>query len=308
MKTLLSSGQFGGLMSIFRFFYFKKMLSLVFSCIGLFCLLSLFPARVLGSETIIWDGITYDDATVADLITVITTTSPIPSIPSTAHLYPAQKSLFRIPVFALCKKIIVFDGIRPDQQSLYTESYESYKKNVEELTKSDPYFSNTELVYCPRWVHLTGAIEEAIKHVKTPFLYIHQHDLQIVKDFDLNGLIASMVANPKIKFVLLVAGDNESSEDRGDCDSNVQGVHFVPLMRCFRWSAQAQITTIDYYKDLVFPKCLNHIGFAEKIMHDSLIEDIKCFGKEETQRLFACYHFGGRYDGFYIIHSDGRNN
>ena len=60
-----------------------------------------------------WNGKVYDDDTVAQMITVITTTNPIPSIPSIKHIYPAQVALFQIPAFTRCKKIIVFDGLQP---------------------------------------------------------------------------------------------------------------------------------------------------------------------------------------------------
>jgi len=81
----------------------------------------------------------YNNNTVADLITIITTTNPTPSMPSTKCLRDTQKSLFRIPAFQLCKKIIVFDGIQPGYESR-VDDYEQYKKNVTELTINDPLF------------------------------------------------------------------------------------------------------------------------------------------------------------------------
>ena len=149
-----------------------------------FASLSVFSSAIY-AEDVDYNGVVYDTETVAKLITVITTTSPIKSMPEPKHLYPSQQSLFRIPAFALCKKIIVFDGFRDGQMHL-EETYNQYKRNIVHLTKTDPYFSNTELVFCSEWKHLTGAIYEAMKHVTTPFVFINQHDLEIIKDFDLN--------------------------------------------------------------------------------------------------------------------------
>ena len=76
------------------------------------CLFIWLSTGVFGYD-IEWNGKVYDDETVAQMITVITTTNPIPSIPSVKHIYPAQVALFQIPAFARCKKIIVFDGLQP---------------------------------------------------------------------------------------------------------------------------------------------------------------------------------------------------
>jgi hypothetical protein len=263
-------------------------------------------------DPVTWNGVIYDAGTVSELITVITSTSPVQSIPTTEHLYPSQASLYRIPAFALCKKIIVFDGVRENQGALRS-LYEKYKENVAELTKTDPYFSNTELVFCSEWRHLTGAIHEAMKRVTTPFVYIHQHDLQITQDFDLNALIASMVANSKIKCVML-GGDDNGAEGEfnpyfGWIDQNIQGEHFVPLFRCYGWSDQAQITTVDYYLNTVFPQCRANKGnFMEQTMLHRLRYDVAKLGKEVAHPIYSCYLYGGSHDGPYIMHTDARNN
>lgn len=264
------------------------------------------------AESIIHNGIIYDTETVAKLITVITSTSPVQSMPDPKHLYPSQQSLFQIPVFALCKKIIVFDGIRSEQAHLKAR-YDQYKKNIEFLSQTDPYFSNTELVFCPEWRHLTGALHEAMKHVTTPFVYIHQHDLQIIQPFDLNGLIATMVANPKIQCVMLGGSDNletgEFNSYHGYVDRKIDGECFVPLTRCFGWSDQAQITTKDYYDKIVFPQCLVRKGnFMEQTMLHRLRYDVQILGKDIAHSIYACYLYGGAKDGAYIIHTDAKHN
>src|SRR5437016_10153975 len=72
------------------------------------------------------NGVVYDDDTVAELITVITATSPTISMPNTTHIYPAQVSLHRIPALAKAKKIIAFDGIPPGEKHLEA-AYNKYK-------------------------------------------------------------------------------------------------------------------------------------------------------------------------------------
>lgn len=259
---------------------------------------------------VVIDGVVYDDDLVASMITIITTTNPIPSIPSTTHIYNSTASLFRIPAFAKCKKIIVFDGIQDDKKSdiYFLKAYKAYKKNILRLTQIDPYFANTELVYCREWVHLAGAIKEAVKHVTTPFIYIHQHDFDLVKDFDLNGLIASMTVNGNLKHVRLnhfdQPGDPYGMGYYGEIDEVINGPSFVPLLRIFGWSDPEHVARLDYYTDFVLPNCPER-GPMELYLNALEWSAIQSFGKA-GHAPFGTYLYGGWFDGAYIRHTDGR--
>ncbi len=251
-----------------------------------------------------------DDDRAAELITVITTTNPIPSIPDLKHIYPAQASLFQIPAFKKCKKIIVFDGICPGYEGRATD-YKKYKQNIKDLIQNDPFFSNTELIFCDAHVHLCGTIREALKRINTPFLFIHQHDDILLKEFDLNGCLASMIINPNIKHIHLTRYPNKGVQDfwYGPVDDYVEGGSFVPLSRCFGWSDYSHVTTVDYYKNFVFPLC--KFGCMEWWLHPALQEAIKGKTSEEIDQIhlkFGTYLYGNLTDGNYIHHSDGRKN
>lgn len=258
----------------------------------------LFPDLVLNNKV-------YNDKTVANLITVITTTNPIPSIPTTKIIYPSQKSLFQVPALRLCKKIIVFDGIQPEFVSR-REDYEEYKQNVLNLTKTDPYFENTQLVECSSWANLSGAIEEALKHVTTPFIFIHQHDFLLLKNFDLNGLIATMSINPNIKHVRLAAGDTNMSFSwyDGFVDEEIEGPSHVPLCRTFGWSDNDHVTTLDYYLNFVLPKC--EMTAMENVLNEELCQAVQKDGYG-AQKPFGTYLYGNLNDGRYIKHIYGRD-
>ncbi len=269
--------------------------------------------RLVFYEPVVFDGQMYDDATASQLITVITITNPIPSIPSTEFIYQAQKSLFYVPAFALCKRIIVFDGIQPGWEDR-AEDYEQYKRNVIELTKSDPYFMNTDLLFCPSWVHLSGAIKEALEHVSTPFIFIHPHDMCLLRNFDLNGLIASMAANSNIKYVHLAVGPNNAQYGDfwgGPIDQIINGPHFIPLCRFFGWSDLDHVARRDYYVEFVLPQCIGHDvrNYAmETLLHPMLKDCVYVyFGKDEGHRPFGTYLLGDPSDGGYTTHLDARN-
>lgn len=255
----------------------------------------------LMASQIYWNGKVYDDATVAEMITVITTTNPVRSIPRSKHLYPAQKSLFLVPAFAFCKKIIVFDGIQPGFEDR-VEDYERYKENIRALTKSDPYFSNTELIFCEKWVHLAGAVKEAMKRVTTPYVFLHQHDFVLQKPFDLNALIASMDRNPNIKHVKLANPRTNRHWHPSEIDEHVHGPTFVPLCRTFIWSDNDHVSPTSYYTDFVLPACAH--GPMELFLNSMLVEARKKYG-DICHPEFGTYVYGNMQDGGYLYHSHG---
>lgn len=253
-------------------------------------LLFLFAVSIMSADL--------DNEAVANLITVITSTNPISSHPNTKYLHTVQRSLFRVPALRLCKKIIVFDGVKESNQE---ESYSAYKERVIELTKSDPYFANTELVFCPEWRHLTGALKLAMERVTTPFVLIHQHDLVLKKSFDLNGLLEKMMGDPSIQYVHFCVGPNsenamaEEVEGRG-----------VPLCRFFAWTDRTHVARKSYYENFVFPNCPGYT-FMESVLCQMLLDEVAEKGPAAHSR-YGTYLYGGLSDGCYILHLDARHN
>lgn len=268
--------------------------------------LVLFLLCCFSLNAVVFKGVDYDDDTVSKMITVITTTSPIPSMPSTKFLFGAQKSLFRIPALAKCKKIIVFDGLKEEDEEL-SNTYEKYKNNVRKLLKTTPYFMNTKLVFCPKWVHLCGTIRQALKHVETPYVFIHQHDLELIKDFDLNGVIASMEANPEIKYVAFIQ-NSILNEDPffGPFQSGAKGVSFVPLCKTSGWTDQCHVASVEYYQTFVLPQC--RYTFMECVLHPALKQAVQQNGFSGQWKLFGAFVYGRMRDGPYIYHTHARVN
>lgn len=246
----------------------------------------------------------YNDETVSELITVVLSTNPIPSIPETNYIYEALSSLYRIPALAKCKKIIVFDGIQPSYEER-AEDYRKYKTKIRELVETDSYFSNTELVYLEKWSHLAGSIREALKHVTTPFVFFHQHDLVLKKNFDLNGIIASMVANPHIKYVRLNKRENNM---KASCNWKVEPsseFSYIPLCKSFGWTDQTHVARLEYYTNFVLPQC--SFGFMEAFLNPNFKKAYQLLGRE-CHIEFGSYLYGDLSDGSYIDHTDGRKS
>jgi hypothetical protein len=252
-----------------------------------------------------------NDLEAARLITIITTTHPICSVPSDEHLYLAQASLSINPVLAKSKKIIVFDGVAPAFKSR-SINYELYKKKITNLQKTDPFFTNTELIFCKKWVQLSGAISQALKKVLTPFVFIHQHDMYFIKKFNINACLESMLINPNIKWIQFSGrpnsahkGDMQTSRF-GPIDEYVEGGSLIPLTRVFGWSDHTHIARLDYYKHFIMPMCKGNYMedsvcavFKKALLHKGLDEIRKIHSQ------FGTYLYGNLQDGNFFSHSNG---
>lgn len=237
-----------------------------------------------------------------DKLTIITSTSLIPSNPSTKMLEITQESLNIIPGFSKCHRIIVFDGVF-HRQKHREEDYNAYKQNVIELTKTHPAFANTTLVFCKEHKHLARALEEGMQHVKTPFIFVHQHDFKIRKPVDSFGIIRSMEENPNLKHIRLHRKWNKPAGMDYYVDEEIEGVSYVPLCRTFGWSDNDHFTRKDYYEQFIFPKIKRNMPmehFLNPLEREMTLNDPK------NHVLFGTYLYGKKGDGNYLIHLNGK--
>ena len=237
------------------------------------------------------------DISLVDKLTIITTTSPIPSNPGTEMLKKTQESLFQVAALKECKKIIVFDGV-PPQQRYRALAYELYIQNVERLVRENPIFSNTTLVVNREFKHLANSLREAMKLVDTPYVFVHQHDFVLTRPFDAINLIKSMDENVNLKFIRFNRFYNEPNWWDGPIDDYIAGGSYVPLLRTFGWSDNDHIARVDYYRDFVFPK-VTWGGAMEWFLHDPV--------KIQMDHLaYGTYLYGTYKEAPYLYHLDGK--
>ncbi len=242
------------------------------------------------------------EPSLADKITIITNTSVMPSNPSTKLLETTQKSLSVIPGFSECHRIIVFDGLHI-KQKCFEQQYEQYKKNVIELTKTHPDFANTSLVFCKEHKHLALALKEGMKLVKTPFVFVHQHDFEIRKPVDSFGIVRSMEENPNLKHIRLHRKWNIVAGLDYHIDEEIDGPCYVPLCRTFGWSDNDHFTRKSYYDDFIFPKITKNWPmewFINPLEKTLTMED------PNNHHFFGTYLYGKRGDGKYLHHLNGK--
>ena len=245
----------------------------------------------------------------AEQITWITTTNPIPSIPSTKMIFDSFKSFCKDPVLRRCKKIIVFDGIQWGYEHR-EKDYQEYKKNIEHLVATSEYFQNTELIYSENWIHIKDILLKAFERVSTPFIFIHQHDFVLLKPIYADKILSAMDQNPSIKYIRLNMWHNLPKKKGtphhlfdGDVDEVVEGGSTIALTRTFGWSDPEHFARFDYYKDFVMPNV--RYGSMEYFLDPLLKKSILEHGKK-GHAPFGTYILGSLGDGKHVTHIDGR--
>jgi hypothetical protein len=230
-------------------------------------------------------------------VTIITTTSAIPSNPSTEMIEEAQATWLQVPALRKCKKIIVFDGV-PTPQRYRSLAYELFIKNCEKLVEDDPNFAHTKLVINTEHRHLANSLRTAIYLVDTPYVLVHQHDFCLSKPFDFFNLVRSMDRNPGLKMIRFNKFSNLANYWDGPIDDYIEGGALIPLMRTFGWSDNDHFARTDYYTNFVLPK-VTWNGAMEWFLHDPA----KIM---RYHRDYGCYLYGEYGETHYLHHIDGK--
>lgn len=154
-------------------------------------------------------------AGVEALVTVVITSSPVRSNPSTRMLMECLASLDRHGDLSACKKVIMCDGFKVRSRSQLKQGvctdeeavlYRAFVHKVASLCREHPAFKRTRVVRLARRQGSAYAIREALEaHVRTPLVIIVPHDCVIARPVRLDAVAAAMHANPqKLCYVKLV--------------------------------------------------------------------------------------------------------
>jgi len=244
-------------------------------------------------------------------ITTIITTSPIQSMDG-SYFKETIDSLKHIPELKNSPIVICFDGgkVLNDKldgkcknlnDEIDIKQYEDYKNEVKKYVLSS--FPNVVITEAKERICLTQNIHNGMKLVKTKFVNVMQHDLPIIKSFDLDNIIKTIDENDYVKYVRYVLEKNRFHEEY----NKKSGAPILPHRKiqkngltfsiCSQWSDQNHITTKKYYDDIIFPETLNKFSFME---HDLLSKP------PTNHKRYGTWYLGDLDDGNYIYHSNAR--
>lgn len=156
------------------------------------------------------------------LLTIVISSSPVPSNPDTATLQAVVASLAIVPELPRCAKVIQFDGPQRALPAERVANYVEFKRRVRVLSATDPAFTGATVHESDRFLFASHNLAAAIDHVNTTFLFTLQHDYQLARRFDAPGLLHSMLRLPILKHIRLNSAPclMRNTASTHSCDAN----------------------------------------------------------------------------------------
>lgn len=239
-----------------------------------------------------------------DKLTVVITTSPIPSHPSMEILEQTMASFDHSLGGKVgfdgwnVQTIITCDGVRPEQRHL-AEGYDEYVRQL--CWKAQQEWANVQVIVSKEHRHQAGMLKLALAEIDTPVMLLVEHDapfstepadtidwLECIDLIDYGALDIlrfhhEAQIHPEHERLML---DHQTVEMLG-----------VPLRRTRQYSARPHLARTDYYRAVMaqhFPEGSN--CFIEDKLH-GIVEN-------DPSHRVAVYHPEGSIRR--TLHTDGR--
>ena len=203
-----------------------------------------------------------------DLITVVITSSPVRSNPSTRMLRECLASLDRNGGLSRCRKLIMCDGFKVRRRSqrklgVVTDDesmlYRDYVLQIARLCREHDDFRRTRVVRLARRQGSAFAIREALSQARTPFVLIVPHDCVIARPVRLEAVAGAMQAHPeRIHYAKLLG---PSTTKYADAVLSQYGVRLQPttefgsalcLLPMLRYMDNVALVSVRYLEEEVF--------------------------------------------------------
>ena len=265
---------------------------------------------------------------VADELTVVVCSSPVPSNPQTRTLRAVFASLAHVPELVNTAKILHFDGVQPLLSHARVQAYREFKKRARALVASgsEPPFARTEVYSSRTFLFAAHNLIAAVTHVNTTFMLSLQHDYQLARPFNVVALLQTMRAVPVVRHVRLNMRPNAPARgfDGVVENASLAGLR-VPLTRTCGWSDAPHVASTEYYRRFVIPHNLHdHNQGRRKFMEESIHYPMQRNGmpggcwetKQHVKRGVRpirwpadfdsygtyLYGFASPHDGNYVVH------
>ena len=221
-------------------------------------------------------------------ITIVLSTSPMPSHPSTAFVDEVVDSIYKFLFrHEKTKIIITCDGTRERN-----EDYEAFIVNLEDKYKDN---ADIAIIKKPEFGHLTGNLRFAIEYVETEFVFLVQHDISFLRYVDIAKVLEDMRNNPELKHVRF--NKRLNTRARGDYNLGRKRVEAnYKYISTPQWSDQNHICTVDYFKNEILTRV--HKGFMEHTMRRKA---------RRKHDVFGTFLFGDHKDPAVTCHLQGRH-
>ncbi len=197
-----------------------------------------------------------------DSTTVVVTTSPIPSHPSTEIIDQTIQSIRH----HLDSEIIIgIDGVREQQEDRRAD-YEEYVRRL--LWKCNFEYKNVTPVLFKTHKHQSGMMKDIIKMIKTPLLLFMEHDTPLVTDEPIDfpylqkTLLDAKAHAIRLHYEAFIPEPHKHlmiGEPEGD------------LLKTAQWSQRPHIARVTFYTELMKFFSENSNCFIEDYLYGRLI-------------------------------------
>jgi hypothetical protein len=183
----------------------------------------------------------------ADLVTVVVPTSPVPANPDFGHLLTTLDSIADAGLGA-CEVIITCDGVRPEQEHLL----EGYTEAVHNLvTQCLHEWPSVLPVVHTTHQHQARMMRHALDLVTTPLVLYVEHDCPLNPGVDWDRLTAIMLNTGRVNLVRFHHEDHVLDEHRYLMANDPTPRFGLDLWRCEQWSQRPHLARTDYYRRIM---------------------------------------------------------
>lgn len=179
-------------------------------------------------------------------VTVIMSTSPVPSNPDTAIIEETVRTVReRLPDAPI---IVTADGIRPEQED-HRATYTEFVARVHQLAATE--WSGVTVQAHDTFQQQTGMTRVALQHVHTPVLFYVEHDLPLRGDIPFEGICKAIVRKKVdvMRLTLNTALEPAHAHMRLE-EIPLMVEEGVPAVRTWQWSQQPHLASTAYYREI----------------------------------------------------------
>jgi len=181
-----------------------------------------------------------------EAITIVTTTSPIPSHPSTWIIDATYKSVRTY--LPTAKYLFLFDGVRQEQEHL-RKGYEEYKAILTKRIDGGEW-TNSEYILFDEFTHQAGMIRGALHldRILTPLILWMEHDFPFNGfPIDWSGIVSTLLDNEVCYVRFALPEENWTTVRAAHLrEDEMVSRHGVPMMRLMNFSSLPNISRTDF--------------------------------------------------------------
>ena len=230
------------------------------------------------------------------LVTVIITTSPTLSHPSTDMLEETLRSVWYH--LGDVQIVIACDGVRPEQLDM-ADGYHEYVRQV--CWKAQHHWHNVLPVVMREWGHQAHSTRKALESVDSELILFMEHDTPLMTDREIDWKLAIDVMQSGAIDVLRF--HHEASvlavHEHLMLDTGPSSLFGLPVRRTMQWSQRPHLANTDYYRRIL----KEHFPAKSRTMIEDRMHSV-CQSEPYAKNRIAMYHPDG--DIKRSTHTDGR--